>query len=196
MKRLALLLIASLGTMHYALCTPTADSLAICQMVTDLHARYSEMTLQDLYKTCYQDRFGAEHAVPDSVHAMDYLRYELTQLAPDSMRMPLLEPCGYRHRYERVSLQLVQQGEMTAEQVLSDFLRAARSVSEDDSDTLTWEEEWGIISRLALRLVPEWHDEELERGLCEASRGNRAVHHSSSFRAYYHPHYRLRSLLW
>lgn len=191
MKRLALLLLSSLCTLHYALCTPVADSTAICRMVTTLHARYPHMTLQDVYKTCYQDRFGAEHAAPDSASAMAYLGYELEQLGHDAMPMPPIEPCGYRHRYERVSLVLVQRGQMTAEQVLSGFLLAART-STDVAEPMTWAEEWGIIARIALRLVPEWHDNELEQLLSEAALHNRAVHHSPSFREYYHPHYRIR----
>lgn len=163
---------------------------AIREMVCSIHTQYPAATLQDIYKTCYQDRFGAEHAAPDSARALAYFLYELNQMADDTLRMPICEPCGYRHRYERVSLALVQSGDMMAEELLHQFLEAARCVAEQPTES--WAEEWGRIETIALKEVPEWNNEELINGLREAAELNAAVHHSPAFHDSYHPHYRIR----
>ena len=111
-------------------------------------------------------------------------------MADDTLRMPICEPCGYRHRYERVSLALVQSGDMMAEELLHQFLEAARCVPEQPTES--WAEEWGRIETIALKEVPEWNNEELINGLREAAELNAAVHHSPAFHDSYHPHYRIR----
>lgn len=159
-------------------------------MLVSLHEQYPLATLQDVYKTCYQDYFGAEHAAPDSVRAMQYLTYELSLMAEEApSQMPKLERCGFRHDYERVSLSNITDSTMTAEQLLRDFLDAAAT---PPAHEISWAEEWGTIEQKAIEMVGEWQDEELQKSLREAAAGNKAVHHSVVFRETYRPHYRIR----
>ena len=52
---------------------------AIRQMCQYIHTQYPLATLQDIYKTCYQDFFGAEHLMNDTAAARYYINYELEQ---------------------------------------------------------------------------------------------------------------------
>lgn len=171
-------------------CRPQQDTTRqqIHDMVEQIHLTYPAATLQDVYKTCYQDYWGAEHIAPDSLVAAGYLEYELETMQGDTMHMPKVEPCGWRHRYERLSLQMITDGEVSKEELLSRFLHAASETPEADGE---WEEEWRLIDSIAIAVVPEWQDSTLRADLMEAAQLNAAIHHSSAFRETYHPHYRI-----
>ena len=90
------------------------DDKAIRQMCEDIHARYPLATLQDVYKTCYQDYFGAEHLMNDTAAARRYIDFELDQCRDTDMSaMPKYEPTGFRHRFTRVSFSNLVDGELT-----------------------------------------------------------------------------------
>ena len=150
---------------------------------------YPKANLQDLYKTCYQDFFGAGHAVGDTVAARRYLRYELEQCAAgEKSLMPSQEPTGFRHRFVRVNLQQVTDGQMTENDLFNAFLEAANTgIPAHDN----WYDEWLQIEQIAIRFHPEWRNEELQASLRQAASSNQAVHQSDVFRETYHPHYRI-----
>lgn len=161
----------------------------VMSMVDSLHARYPEATLQDVYKTCYQDHFGAEHMAPDSASVARYLDYELSQMVHEApSAMPILEPCGFRHRFVRMSLQGILQGDYTSEDVLRRFMEASSHCASPQSD---WLVEWQVIDSVAVSRVPMWNDSTLRQQLRDAAAKKAAVHHSPAFRAAYRPHYRI-----
>lgn len=173
-----------------------SEERAIRQMCTDIAMRYSEATLQDVYKTCYQDFFGAEHLMRDTVAARNYLHYELEQMAkePIANGMPFFEPTGFRHRYVRVNLREVIEKRMTEDELLHLFIEAAgdeRIQSLKSETTNGWAEEWRHIERIALLVHPAWGNEALQKVLREAAEAKQAVHHSEPFRSTYRPHYRI-----
>ena len=93
---------------------------AVREMCEQMVAQYPEANLQDVYKTCYQDFFGAEHLMQDTAAARAYLRYELSELGNEEIRelgMPLREPTGFRHRFVRINLAMVVNGEMSSQLV-------------------------------------------------------------------------------
>lgn len=164
----------------------------IRKMVSQIHATYPAANLQDIYKTCYQDYWGAEHMTPDSASAAAYLEYELAQAAADTMLMPDIELCGWRHHYCRQSLARVINNEMSKETLLSEFLAAStHPYFLPLRKQWAWKLEWHRIHRIALKEVQDWQNEELEMELTEAAEQCAAVHHSQAFRDAYHPHYRL-----
>jgi len=172
------------------------DQHRIHKMVHYVHDTYPAATLQDVYKTCFQDFWGAEHMTPDSAAAAQYLHYELEQAAQDSaMLMPEYEPCGWRHIYTRKSLACVLNADDPAEE--EELLLQAFLCASDHKSTLplhkpwVWKMEWRRIERIALKTVPEWQDTELEADLREAAALCAAVHHSPAFHDTYHPHYRI-----
>ena len=76
------------------------DNKAIHQMCEEIHTQYPMATLQDVYKTCYQDYFGAEHLVKDTASARQYLQKELDECHDSDMSlMPKRELTGFRHRF-------------------------------------------------------------------------------------------------
>lgn len=143
--------------------------------------------LQDVYKSAYQDYFGAEHMMSDSTRVAQYLLYELEHM--DTTFIPEVEPCGWRHRYERVSLQVIRDGKQQPEQLLSLFLRAHDTLTHVDS--IAWREEWQMIADEAVRLVPEWRNDTLQSQLMDCAEHCYAVHHSRVYHDTYKPHYRI-----
>jgi len=170
-------------------------AFAVRQMCTEICTRYPAATLQDVYKTCYQDYFGAEHMILDTVAARNYLRYELESCkGQDLSALPLREPTGFRHRYVRVSLTNVLDGTMTEEELWRLFVDGKERHEDTRRRTgrdARWLSEWKRIERIALRVNPQWCDKELQRQLQEAARQKAAVHHSDSYRTTYKPHYRI-----
>ena len=80
-------------------------------------------TLQDLYKSFFQDRFGPGHLIADEAMALRYLQYELATM--DSSAGPMLEPTGYRGEYTRVNLSVIKDSLVTAERFFEVFMRSA-----------------------------------------------------------------------
>ena len=165
------------------------ENKAIRQMCEEIHAQYPLATLQDVYKTCYQDYFGAEHLMSDTAAARQYLLMELEECRNTDMSlMPKRESTGFRHRFTRINLACIVDGELTEKQLLDLFFEAA---SKDNAFGDTWAEEWQKIERIALQICPDWANEPLQAELRLAAEGNQAVRHSEAFRNTYNPHYRI-----
>lgn len=178
---------------------PTVPEDAVRELCEYMVSTYPQATLQDLYKTCYQDFFGAEHLMQDTAAARAYLHYELEELRNERINelgsdgvteagMPMREPTGFRHRFERINLALVLNGEMSEETLLHLFIDAA---GQDNALHNNWANEWAEIEAIALQVQPAWQNDELQALLREAAAGNHAVHHSEAFRNTYNPHYRI-----
>lgn len=186
------LLFISLLAFTFSACSRSGSfpEIAVRDMCEQMVAQYPEANLQDVYKTCYQDFFGAEHLMQDTAAARQYLRYELSQMddASTEYAMPLREPTGFRHRFERINLVLVQNGTMSEELLLQLFIDAA---GKNNALHGQWEEEWQQIERIALEVHPAWRDDELQTLLREAASNRQAVRHSENFRNNYKPHYRI-----
>jgi len=162
---------------------------AICEMCQHIHNQYPKATLQDIYKTCYQDFFGAEHLMNDTAAARYYIHYELEQCRDtDLSLMPKREPTGFRHRFVRINFSNITEGELTEEQLVIMFINAAGDNNAYSSD---WTSEWRKIEKIALKVNPDWKDAELQSELLKAAEGNHAVRHSEAFRNNYNPHYRI-----
>ena len=168
---------------------PVFPVVAVREMCEDIQARYPAATLQDIYKTCYQDFFGAEHLMNDTAAARNYLHYELGQCAGSDMSaMPLREPTGFRHRFVRINLLNIAEGKLTEEELLRLFIDAA---GKDNRYSDNWADEWQLIERIALQVNPAWRNDELQQALRQAAEQKAAVRHSEQFRNTYNPHYRI-----
>lgn len=175
--------------------TNSFPETAVRSMCEQIVEQYPEANLQDVYKTCYQDFFGAEHLMQDTAAARNYLRYELKELENERVKelkseggMPLREPTGFRHRFERINLAQVVNGEMSEDELLRLFIDAA---GKDNAFHDHWAEEWTQIEAIAVDVEPAWQDEELQGLLREAANNRQAVRHSENFRNTYKPHYRI-----
>lgn len=185
MKHITLIVIALVSL--FTACNK--EDKAIRQMCEEIHSQYPVATLQDIYKTCYQDYFGAEHLVSDTASARLYLQKELDECRNTDMSLiPKNEPTGFRHRFTRVNLSCVVDGELSEKQLLGLFLEVAGKDSAFGDD---WAEEWTKIESIAIQVHPAWADQQLQAKLQEAARNKRAVRHSEAFRKAYNPHYRI-----
>jgi hypothetical protein len=188
MKKLFLNLILCVFAMMLFSCE-SQENKAIRTMCQDIHDRYPLATLQDIYKTCYQDFFGAEHLMNDTAAARQYIHYELEQCRDtDLSLMPDFEPTGFRHRFMRVNFSNIIDNKITENQLVTIFIDAA---GKDNAFSDDWLSEWGKIEETALEVNPEWADAELQSELMEAAENNYAVRHSEAFRNAYNPHYRI-----
>lgn len=166
-----------------------SNDRAIRKMCQYIHNQYPLATLQDIYKTCYQDFFGAEHLMNDTAAARYYINYELEQCKDtDLSLMPRREPTGFRHRFVRINFSNIVEGELTEEQLVMMFIGAA---GKDNAFSDDWASEWQQIEKIALKVNPGWADAPLQAELMEAAKGDHAVRHSEEFRNNYNPHYRI-----
>ena len=168
---------------------PDSEENAIRTMCTEIAEHYPQATLQDVYKTCFQDFFGAEHLLKDTAMAHSYLAAEITLCKnQDLSAMPSFEPTGFRHRFVRVNLSEVLSGAMSEDEL---FARFADAAGTDNAFSNNWTEEWQRIEKIALEVHPAWTDTILQAALQFAASTASPVRHSEAFRQAYNPHYRI-----
>lgn len=169
--------------------TQCIDTLRVRSAVERMLASYPQSTLQDIYKSFFQDHFGPGHAVPDSAQAAVWLRGELSKV--ERLDVPLYEPTGCNGNYYRVSLAAIASGKMQLDALLSAFLRSVREVQ--PSEVNAWSGEWemieGIVAAMGLSLPNYETDAVAIKEMLVA--GHYAVHHSRLYNEHYAPHYRI-----
>ena len=169
----------------------TLDTAAIRAAVERQLRDYPESTLQDIYKSFYQNRFGTGHAISDPLATERYLQQELEALAAEKTVTPTRywEPVGADTQHVRVFLQAVVDDKVTPQQLNDAFVRSAqvqRSVPFD------WATEWRTILQVIVdNHLPVSEGEADSVRLSEMSRTDAAAHHSRCYNAAYHPHYRV-----
>ncbi len=165
------------------------DTLRVRSAVERMMANYPHSTLQDIYKSFFQDNFGPGHAVPDSVQAAAWLRGELAKV--ERLDVPFYEPTGCNGNYYRVSLAAIASGKVQFDDFLSAFLRSVRAVLPSEVDA--WSREWemieGIVAAMGLSLPNYDADAVAIKEMLVA--GHYAVHHSRLYNERYAPHYRI-----
>ena len=169
--------------------TQCVDTLRVRLAVERMVKDFPHSTLQDIYKSFFQDNFGPGHAVPDSAQATAWLRNELAKV--EQMDVPLYEPTGYKGNYYRVSLATVVGGKVQADALLSAFLRSVRAVQ--PSEVEVWVKEWEQIERIIARMelyLPNY-DADAKAIKEMLATGHYAVHHSRLYNEHYAPHYRI-----
>ena len=181
-----LLLILALAC-SFSLFGQSIDTLAVRSAIERQLVTYPESTLQDIYKSFYQEHFGPGHIISDTASARRYLMRELSELG--ETESPYFEPTGCQGDYIRVYLSVVSDSLITAEQLLDAFVRSANSWQEP---AVSWMEKWEAIVSIiqANKMEVQGFETDLPL-LTEAARNNQAVHHSSRYNEAYHPHYRI-----
>ena len=181
-----LLLILALAC-SFSLFGQSIDTLAVRSAIERQMATYPESTLQDIYKSFYQEHFGPGHIISDTASARRYLVRELSEMG--KTQSPYFEPTGSQGDYVRVYLSAVADSLITAEQLLDAFVRSANSRQEPE---VRWLDKWEAIVSIiqANKMEIEGFEADLPL-LTEAARNNQAVHHSRRYNEAYHPHYRI-----
>ena len=168
-------------------CATNTENKRIEQAVKALVSQYPEATLQDVYKSFYQERFGPGHMIPNVENARNYLMSEMEQAADNTG--DYFEPTGSEGKYVRIYLNAVSDGKISAEQLLDAFVESANNV-EPRSDK--WSDQWtNIVKVIEEKQLPVKMDDELKQWLKECSEQDEAVHHSEAYNQVYRPHYRI-----
>lgn len=159
------------------------------EAVERMLVEHPHSTLQDIYKSFFQDRFGPGHIVSDTAQAAAFLRRELS--AVTDVYVPLYEPTGACGNYVRVALAVVASGKVSFEKYLSCFLRSVRNV--ESVEVEEWAEEWQQIEKIISRMCPELpaYKEDSAAIAAMLVSGHYAVHHSKRYNEHYAPHYRI-----
>ena len=181
-----LLLILALAC-SFSLFGQPIDTVAVRSAIEMQLVTYPESTLQDIYKSFYQEHFGPGHIISDTASARRYLMRELSEMGETAS--PYFEPTGSHGDYIRVYLSAVADSLITAEQHLDAFVRSANSWQEP---TVSWMEKWEAIVSIiqANKMEVQGFETDLPL-LTEAARNSQAVHHSRRYNETYRPHYRI-----
>ena len=165
----------------------TIDTIAMRSAIERQLTTYPESTLQDIYKSFYQEHFGPGHIISDTASARRYLMLELSEMGETPS--PYFEPTGSQGDYVRVYLSAIADSLISAEQLLDAFVRSANLWQ---APTVNWMEKWEAIVSIILANKIELEGFETDLPLLtEAARNNQAVHHSRRYNEAYHPHYRI-----
>ena len=181
-----LLLVLALAC-SFSLFGQSIDTIAVRSAIERQLVTYPESTLQDIYKSFYQEHFGPGHIISDTALARRYLMRELSEM--DKNQSPYFEPTGSQGDYVRVYLSAIADSLISAEQLLDAFVRSANLWQEP---TVNWMEKWEAIVSIiqANKMEVQGFETDLPL-LTEAAQNNQAVHHSRRYNDAYHPHYRI-----
>lgn len=150
---------------------------------------YPEATLQDIYKGCFQDRFGPAHILTNRDAAKNYILREVS--SADSFGCADYEPCGNRGDYYRVNLRLVADGIISADELTDALMQSAQGV--DTAMISGWRREWCEIQHV-VETMPQ-RPKNFSKDSTEIAEllnsGKYVMHHSKAFNENYNPHYRI-----
>ena len=189
MRRLVYTLLLMIAFVCAAAQTKCVDAASVRSAVERMVADYPHSTLQDIYKSFFQDNFGPGHAVLDTAQAAAWLHGELAKV--ERLDVPLYEPTGCNANYYRVSLATVVGGKVQPNALLSAFLRSVRAVQPGEVEA--WVQEWAQIESViaAMELPLPNYDADAAAIKEMLSKGHYAVHHSRLYNEHYAPHYRI-----
>ena len=148
---------------------------------------FPDMTLQDLYKSFFQDRFGPEHLITDSAAAAKYIIDELN--SSDSLGGPDYETTGYLGNFVRVNLRAVKSGEFTVQELVSALMESAKPTGYSIEK---WKNEWNRIDKViaSMNLNLSDYAEMSPKIKSMIDSGKYVMHHSEIFNKY-NFHYRI-----
>ena len=186
-KYLILTFLIFFTTKSVVCCPLSVDSIqkSVQRQLND----FPKSTLQDLYKSFFQDRFGPGHLVSDTSMAGNYLRYELNNSTV--FHEKYYEPTGYESNYYRVNLSVIKENKISYQDFFDAFLRSVENVSLDDISE--WKSEWSEIESviISMNLNLENFEKDLEMIHSVLEQDKYAIHHSDTYESEYHPHYRI-----
>ena len=151
---------------------------------------YPDATLQDVYKSCFQDYFGVAHLLGSREQVYNYICSELC--ANDYVEgARYYEPCGWQGNYYRVYLNAIKEGYITADILTDAFMASAPEVA--PLVTEKWVVQWTAIENVVRVHYPDLYNLEVDSQAIKEllSQGKYVMHHSRRYNASYHPHYRI-----
>ncbi|MDY6326483.1 MAG: hypothetical protein SPL42_00135 [Bacteroidales bacterium] len=186
MKKTAILCFLTVFSTLFYSCNHN-DNKEIVDAVAHQLETYPQSTLQDVYKSFYQEHFGPEHMIADTASARQYLLREMAE--NNCLSDTYYEKTGSSGKYVRVFLSAVKDSLITADQLFGAFVRSSKAQPGPESP---WSERWTGISTAMEKSGLMTEDFKNDKPVLEeAARNNQAVHHSRRYNENYHPHYRI-----
>ena len=152
--------------------------------------QYPQSQLRDVYKFCFQDFWGLEHLLSDSMGAVRYINYELEHSDSADWQRPLFCYPLPLNNYVRVDINYVRQGIIPIGVLVSAMLQSAQ---DETCDIDQWRSRWISILQMLKQIEPQPqnYDEDLAEITELLDSGRYACHHSRLFNATYRQHYRI-----
>lgn len=168
--------------------TSISEEIAFRQILSNQVVRYPRLQLQDLYKLIYQAAMGSEHAIQDMAAARHYLESELNGLG-EGLEERTLDPISPDFRIVRINLRpyIAEGGDPS--KLLTAFIRTANEYRGIWAHLRRY---WSYVERMAMAEELPFTQDELERFFVKMeAEGFPIAHHSTAYRADYHPAYRV-----
>ena len=167
----------------------TSHESRIKEAVKRQLADYPASSLQDIYKSFFQDNFGPGHIVTDTAGARAYILYEIENARKYDAHY--FEPAGLGDNFYRVSLATVADSIVPLDLYIAAFLASVKDIGPVDVDK--WRYQWaGILEVIEdMNLSLPDYDSDVVSIDSLLSSGQYAWHHSRRYNSLYHPHYRL-----
>jgi hypothetical protein len=151
--------------------------------------QYPASTLQDIYKSFFQDEFGPGHLIEDLSVAKEYFDLELEDMISRGRRDA--EPCGSGKNFVRAPMDLVKDGIIPADDYFAGFLESSAGFK--NPDIITWKKRWvqieAEIEAMGLKIPNLEQDQKAILKMLD--QGVATVHHSQVYSEKYDPHYRI-----
>ena len=171
----------------------TEDDYLRCRLESYMH-RFPESQLCDVYKYCFQDYFGLEHILTDSMAVVKSIEKEINGAnRSDWDAQPFYYPL-LNNEFVRVDLSYVRSGIIPMSVMASAMLQSSGRGKLGPKDIEVWSERWHrILSFFLDGVLPQPRDmmgdmELIDKALAQ---GQYAFHHSRLFNSAYHQHYRI-----
>ena len=148
-------------------------------------------TLQDIYKSCYQDEYGPGHIIADESSSLNYLFTETNSIEKNYKPPVLFEKTGLEGNYIRVDLNLIKNGNVPFFVLFKSLLISAEIGSQKTDDD--WADIWSSIVEEIKNsdIVLDNFEEDVNRLYNISISDDKVVHHSELYENTYHPHYRI-----
>ena len=152
---------------------------------------HPNQTLQDVYKSCYQDEYGPGHLIANESSSMNYILEEINTMEKDYNPPTLFEQTGLDGNYIRVDLTLVKNGTIPFFILFKALLISADIGSKKTDEG--WADIWSnIVDEIKNSSLEFPNFEEDMKNLDNISKSeDKVVHHSDLYENTYHPHYRI-----
>ena len=161
----------------------------IVRFVDSELALYPEARLVDIYKNFFQDAYGPDHLIPDTIRAGQFLSRELAHEEwPDTLKF---QPTGIEHDYIRINLLLVKNGTIPRDSLLLAMVKSAPLARNPDIES--FKEEWYKVLKYIEKKYPNIPDFDTDRQKIEENlaAGDVVIHHSEHYNQTYKRRYRI-----
>lgn len=164
------------------------DNELIRQAIQSQMNTYPQSTLQDIYKNFFQDSFGLEHLMGDSLKMREYIIEETKTCQKTNI---YYEKIGYKNNFYRVSLSVIKDSVVSIDVFMKAFIKSKDSFTPVTLDG--WKKQWQSIDSIinSMNLNLDNYENDRKSIFSMLNNGSYAVHHSKQFNKYYHPHYRI-----